>query len=141
LHRLYDADLVGNVQGIVVARQAHIGLLLAIGADEHVDLGHLDVVELAHCGTHVVLVGAQVCEEDQGVVVLDLLHGRLGGQRVLDDVVGVHAVPGGHRLPGVLGTPGQLQGGGPTEVHVGADLAGAGAEGALDDLMDWEKKG
>jgi len=89
----------------------------------------------------VVLVGAQVCEEDQGVVVLDLLHGRLGGQRVLDDVVGVHAVPGGHRLPGVLGTPGQLQGGGPTEVHVGADLAGAGAEGALDDLMDWEKKG
>jgi len=26
-------------------------------------------------------------------------------------------------------------------VHVGADLAGAGAEGALDDLMDWEKKG
>jgi hypothetical protein len=39
-----------------------------------------------------VLVGLDVDEEDQGVVVFDLLHRRFGCQRVLDDVVGIHPV-------------------------------------------------
>ncbi len=38
------------------------------------------------------LVGLEVAHEDQGVVVLDLLHGGLGRQGVLDDVVSVHPV-------------------------------------------------
>lgn len=37
------------------------------------------------------LVGLDITDEYQGVVVLDLLHGRLSGQRVLDDVVSIHA--------------------------------------------------
>ena len=40
-----------------------------------------------------------VANEDQSVVVLDLLHGRLGGERVLDDVVSIHAVPPRGGLP------------------------------------------
>ena len=36
------------------------------------------------------LVGLDVADEDQGVVVLDLLHGGLGSQGVLDDIVSVH---------------------------------------------------
>lgn len=42
-------------------------------------------------------------------------------------------VPLGHRLPGVLGVPGQLQGDGATELGAVAHLAGTGSVGALDD--------
>ena len=35
------------------------------------------------------LIGLDVADEDEGVVVLNLLHGGLGGQGVLDDVVGI----------------------------------------------------
>ena len=36
------------------------------------------------------LVSLGVDDEDQGVVVFNLLHGRLSGQGMLDDVVCVH---------------------------------------------------
>ena len=68
------------------------------------------------------LVGLDVADEDKGVVVLDLLHGRLGGQRVLDDVVGIHAVPAWGRLARVLGSPGGSEGLWPIELYTGSDL-------------------
>lgn len=37
-------------------------------------------------------VGLDVDEKDESVVVFYLLHGRLGGQWVLDDIVSIHAV-------------------------------------------------
>ena len=37
------------------------------------------------------LVRLEVDQEDQGVVVFDLLHRRLSGQGMLDDVVSVHS--------------------------------------------------
>ena len=40
-----------------------------------------------------------VADEDEGVVILNLLHGRLGGQGVLDDAVGIHAGPLGGGFP------------------------------------------
>merc|ERR1719213_1386841 len=55
------------------------------------------------------LVGLNVADEHQSVVVLDLLHGRLSGQRVLDDGVSIHLIPLGGRLPGVLGVPWELK--------------------------------
>ena len=58
--------------------------------DEGVDFGDVDVVQLLDGGLDLVLVGLDVDEEDQGVVVFDLLHRRFGCQRVLDDVVGIH---------------------------------------------------
>ena len=51
------------------------------------------------------LVGLDVADEDQCVVILNLLHGRLSGKRVLNDGVGIHLVPLGGGLPGVLGVP------------------------------------
>ena len=39
---------------------------------------------------YLVFVGFGVNNKDQGVVVLNLLHGRLGGQGMLDDIVSVH---------------------------------------------------
>ena len=58
--------------------------------DEGVDFSHVDVVQLLDRGLDLVLVGLDVDEEDQGVIVFDLLHRRFGRQRVLDDVVSVH---------------------------------------------------
>ena len=58
--------------------------------DESVDLGDVDIVQLLDRGLDLVLVRLDVADEDERVVVLDLLHRRLGRQRVLDDVVRVH---------------------------------------------------
>ena len=68
------------------------------------------------------LVGLDVADEDQGVVILGLLHGGLGGERVLDDVVGVHPVPAGGRLAWVLRGPGWTEGLGTVELHAGPHL-------------------
>ena len=68
------------------------------------------------------LVSFDVTDEDKGVIVLDLLHSRLGGQGVLNDVVGIHAVPAGGGLAGVLGSPGGPEGLWPVELHTGSDL-------------------
>lgn len=68
----------------------------------------------------------------QGVVVLDLLHGGLGRQGVLDDGVGVQALTGGNRGTGVLGLAGVLQGLGAVERHREAGLQGLLSGGLLD---------
>lgn len=54
---------------------------------KRVDFGDVDVVEFPDGVFDLVLVGLNVHDEHQRVVVLDLLHGRLGGQRELDDGV------------------------------------------------------
>ena len=58
--------------------------------DESVDLGDVDIVQLLDGSLNLMLVGLDVADEDERVVVLDLLHRRLGRQGVLDDVVRVH---------------------------------------------------
>lgn len=55
--------------------------------DQGVDLGGLDTVELADSLGDLGLVGAEVDDEDDGVVLLDLLHGSLSREGVLDDGV------------------------------------------------------
>jgi len=81
------------------------------------------------------LVSFDVTDEDKGVIVLDLLHSRLGGQGVLDDVVGIHAVPAGGGLAGVLGSPGGPEGLWPVELHTGSDLLDPGAVNSLHHLL------
>ena len=71
---------------------------------------------------HKIFAHLNVANEDQSVVVLDLLHGRLGGQGVLDDVVSIHAVPAGSRLARVLGGSGRPEGLWPVELDTGPDL-------------------
>ena len=67
-------------------------------------------------------VSFDVADEDKGVVVLDLLHGGLSGEGVLDDVVSVHPVPAGGRLAWVLRSPGWTEGLGTVELHAGSHL-------------------
>ena len=68
------------------------------------------------------LVGLDVADEDEGVVVLNLLHGGLGGEGVLDDVVRIHPVPAWGRLARVLRSPGWTEGLGTVELHAGSHL-------------------
>ena len=58
----------------------YIGLLLTILVDYHsVGRDSLDVVELLHGHLDAALGGLDVVSEDEGVLVLDHLHARLGG--------------------------------------------------------------
>jgi len=102
---LDDSDLVSDVQSIVVRSQAHVCLLVSGGTHQGVNLGDVDVVQLLDSALDLMLVGLDVTDEDQGVVILNLLHSWLSGKGVLNDVVSVHLVPLGGRLPGVLRGP------------------------------------
>ena len=86
------------------------------------DLLDVDLVHLLDGGTDLWLVGVDVNNKHQGVVVLDLLHGGLSGEGVLDDVVSVHPVPAGGRLAWVLRSPGWTEGLGTVELHAGSHL-------------------
>ena len=70
-------NLVGDLKCIMVLCKVHKRLLPAVGADECVDLCHINVVEILDRGLDLVLVGALVNNEHKRVVVLNLLHGRL----------------------------------------------------------------
>ena len=85
--RLDDADLVGDVEGVVVGGEPHVRLLRAVGADEGVDLLRLDVVHALDGILDLLLRGPGVDDEDEGVVVLDLLHGRFSGEGELEDLL------------------------------------------------------
>ena len=92
--------------------------------DEGVDLRGLDVVKLLHRILDLTLVRADVSDEDEGVVLLDLLHGALGVKRVEDDLGSVELGLTGDGDAGVLGRPRELQGLGAVEGGRGANLAG-----------------
>lgn len=91
--------------------------------DEGVDLDGIDVVELLQGVLDLSLVGQSVDDEDEGVVLLDLLHGALSVERVDDDLVGIEDGLRGDRLPGVFWLPGELEGLGLVEGRRETDLA------------------
>lgn len=94
--------------------------------DEGVDLEYVQIVKLLQGLLDLGLVGLDVDDEDQGVVLLNLLHGALGVERVDDYLVLVEARQVRDRLAGVLGGPRQLQGLGTVE---------AGGVAGLDPLV------
>ena len=69
------------------------------------------------------LVGLDINNEDQGVVLLNLLHRALGVERVDDDLVLIEARLRGDGLAEVLGVAGELEGLRLVEGRRGADLA------------------
>ena len=87
---LDDANLVSHVQCIIIVGETNVSLLKSVWSDQCVDLERINLVQLLHGKLDLWLVGTLVNDEHQGVVVLNLLHGRLGGERVLDDRVVVH---------------------------------------------------
>lgn len=91
--------------------------------DESVDLDSVNVVQLLQSQLDLSLVGLDIDNEDERVVLLDLLHRALGVERVHNDFVLVQAGRMGDRLPRVLGGARQLERLGPVERGRGPDLA------------------
>merc|ERR1711861_90671 len=101
---LDDANLVSNIECVEVWGEADVCLLLAVRPDESVDLGHLNwLVHLPNGLLDLELACAGVHNEHEGVVLLDLLHGRLGGEWVLEDLVGSSLLTRGRYLRVYLG--------------------------------------
>jgi len=79
---LDDADLGGDVESVTVLAETDVSLLCAIRTDEGVDLHGLHLVHLLNSGSDGVLVGTDIHDENEGVVILNLLHGALGCERI-----------------------------------------------------------
>jgi hypothetical protein len=125
---LNDGELGGgNVERIDISGQAGECLLCAVGSDEGVDLDAADVVLLLEGSGNLALVGLDVDDEDEGVVLFDLLrvslgmatatcfesyllHGGLGVERVDEDPASIHARRMRDRLARVLGRTRELKG-------------------------------
>lgn len=90
--------------------------------DEGVDLDGVDVVELLQGVLDLSLVGLDVDDEDEGVVLLDLLHGALSVERVDDDLVLIETGLVVDGLARVLGVASQRQGLGLAEGGRSPDL-------------------
>lgn len=92
-----------NVKRVNVSRQPRESLLCAVRSDKSVDLDGRHVVLLLKCSGDLALVGLDVDDEDERVVLLNLLHGGLGVEWVDEDPGGIEARLVGNRLAGVLG--------------------------------------
>jgi hypothetical protein len=101
--------------------------------DEGVDLDGVNVVEGLEGTLDLSLVGLDVDNEDESVVLLHLLHRALSVERVDDDLVLIEARKVRNRLAGVLGRAGKLQGLGTVEAVAQADLAGLVAVGLYEE--------
>jgi hypothetical protein len=99
--------------------------------DQSPDLESLNVVQLLDGLLDLPLVALQVNDEYQGVVLLDLLHGSLGVQRVLDGPELVHPGQVVDRLSRVLGGTSESEGLGSVEGNRSSDLSDRGRVGSL----------
>lgn len=91
--------------------------------NEGVDLDSVNVVKLLESLLDLSLVGLDVDNEDEGVVLLDLLHGRLSVERVNDDLVLIETGLMWDRLAWELWCTGELEGLWLVEGGAVADLA------------------
>jgi hypothetical protein len=62
----------GNVESVDIGGQAGKGLLCAVRSDEGVDLDAVDIVLLLQSSGDLALVGLDVDDEDERVVLLNL---------------------------------------------------------------------
>lgn len=82
---LNDSNSVGNIKGIVVLAQSNVALLQSPRSDEGVNLLAFNVVKFSDGGLDLTLIGLNIDNKNKCVAVFDQLHGRLSGERVLDD--------------------------------------------------------
>lgn len=121
---LDDTNGSSSGHGVTITRKTTESLLDTVGSDQSVATVNLDAVEGLDGSTDLLLVGAGVASEDEGVVVLDAAHGTFSVKRELDDGVSVRAGDDGSgSSAGVLGSTGQAQSAGQAESAVGTDLA------------------
>lgn len=111
-----------NIKRIDIGGQPSESLLGTIWPDEGVDLDAVHIVKLLERSLDLTLVGLDIHDEHQGVVLLNLLHRRFGVERVDDDLVVVETGLMGNTLARILGCAGELQSLGTVERRRLADL-------------------
>ena len=57
--------------------------------DQSINFADFDVVQFLDSRFNLVLVGLQVADKNQSIVIFNLLHGRLCCQWMLDDIVSI----------------------------------------------------
>jgi len=121
---LDNGELSGSdVESVNIGSQTGESLLGSIRADKGVDLDGIDIVELLQGLLDLSLVGTDVDDKDEGVVLLDLLHGALGVEGVDDDLVLIETGLMGNRLAWVFWCARELEGLGLVEGCRETDLA------------------
>jgi hypothetical protein len=105
IHRVY------KLRSVLAPTKSHVINV----PDKSVDLDGVDVIELLQSLLDLSLVGLDIDDEYQGVVLLDFLHGTLGVERVLDDLVLIEARLVGDGLSWVLWLARKLEGLGAVE--------------------------
>lgn len=120
---LDESNFTGSFHGITVSSKTTESLLNTVSSDQSVATVDFDTVEGLDGSTDLLLVGAGVTGEDEGVVVFDATHGTFGVDREFDDGVGVGAGDDGDgSSAGVLGGTGETQSARQTESAVGTDF-------------------
>lgn len=76
----------------MIRAQADISLLDTIWADEGVDANDINLIHLLNGGSDLTLVGLEINDKGEGVVLLDLLHGGLSAEWVLEDGILIELV-------------------------------------------------
>ncbi len=136
IHHLQEAELVGDIEGIVVIGELDVSLLEAVGSDQSVNSVNLDIVQLLSRSLYLLLVGSQRDDEHQGVAVLNVLHGSLGGQGVLDHIESLGSLDLLVGLDSDLGVSSKLKSLGLVEVNLGVDGGGLSAIALLKSSSD-----
>lgn len=130
---LNERELVGSdVESVNIGSKAGVGLLAAVRSDQGVDLEAVNVVKLLEGKLDLSLVGLDVNDEDEGVVLLHLLHGALSVERVDDNLVLIETRLVGDRSTRVLGSTAGDQGLGAVEGGAVASLDLLVGVGALE---------
>merc|ERR1712167_379798 len=83
--RSHYANAGGNLEGFLVGSESHVGLLLAIGTDERVHSGDLDLVQVLAGTLDHGLLCLTIADEHERVVLFNGFDGTLAAKRVLDD--------------------------------------------------------
>ncbi len=89
--RSHNSNLVGDLESVVILGQDNVGLLLAAGSDESIDLADFDRVKILDGLLNQRLGGTLVNDENESVVVFNSLDSALGGSGVSNNGV---VVPG-----------------------------------------------
>lgn len=89
----------------------------------------LNVIHLLYCIFYLFLISTDVNNENQGIVVLNLLHCRLCSKRILENLVMIQFVSWRSTDARILRVPVLLQCSGPMEGNFGADLLSLLLEG------------
>jgi len=90
--------------------------------DQGINLLGLNVVHFLDGVLDLLLISPDVDNKYQSVIIFDLLHGRLRGERILEHLIMVQFIPGRGAEARILGRAGSLQSLGPVERYRGSLL-------------------